>query len=79
MFNLDEAVADWRRQMAAGGIETTEVLDELESHLRDDVEQQVRSGMSTQQAFEAAVQRIGQANAIRSEFAKAGGMNGAGR
>ncbi|MGD0650007.1 MAG: permease prefix domain 1-containing protein [Verrucomicrobiia bacterium] len=79
MFNLDKAVADWRRQMAAGGIKTAEVLDELESHLRDDVEQQMRSGSNAQQAFEAAVQRIGQAGALQAEFARAGGTKEARR
>jgi hypothetical protein len=32
--------------VAAGGIKASDVLNELESHLRDDVDQQVRSGMS---------------------------------
>jgi hypothetical protein len=73
MLDLDQAIMEWRRQMAAGGIKTPKVLDELESHLRDDVEQQIRSGSSAQQAFEAAVRRIGQASALKAEFAKAGG------
>jgi hypothetical protein len=71
MFNLDQAIAEWRQQMAGGGIKTPEVLDELDSHLRDDVEQQVRSGLSVQQAFEAAAQNIGRAPVLRSEFEKA--------
>src|SRR2546427_8682508 len=70
MFNLDQAIADWRRQMLAAGIKTPVPLNELESHLRDDVEQQVRSGGNAQQAFESAVQRIGQAGALKGEFAK---------
>jgi hypothetical protein len=75
MFDLEQAIGDWRRQMAAGGIRTPAVLDELESHLRDDIEQQLRSGSSAQQAFEAAVQRIGQGNALKAEFEKVGGTN----
>lgn len=70
MFNLDHAISDWRRQMAAGGIGTPEILDELETHLREDVDQQVRSGLSQQQAFEAAVQRIGESKALKKEFRK---------
>src|SRR2546428_7761154 len=70
MFNLDQAIADWRRQMLAAGIKTPVPLNELESHLRDDVEQQVRSGVNAQPAFESAVQRIGQAGALKGEFAK---------
>lgn len=73
MFNLDQAIADWRRQMLAAGIKTPVPLDELESHLRDDVEQQVFSGSSAPQAFEIAVQRIGHAAVLECEFDKIGG------
>jgi len=72
MFKLDQAIAEWRRQMLAAGVKTPTVLDELESHLRDEVEQQMRSGMEAQEAFEIAVQRIGKPAALQNEFAKAG-------
>jgi hypothetical protein len=51
MFDLDAAITAWRRQMFACGIKSPNILDELESHLRDGVDQQVRSGLSVQQAF----------------------------
>ena len=73
MFNLDQAIAEWRRQMLAGGINTPVPLDELESHLREDVEQQVQAGVDPLQAFDAAVQRMGQASALKTEFWKVGG------
>jgi len=31
MFNLEQSIADWRRQMIAGGIKTPVPLEELES------------------------------------------------
>ncbi len=74
MFNLDQAVAEWRRQMLAGGVKHFDVLDELESHLREDVEERVHAGSNAQQAFEKAVQTIGQAAALECEFGKVGGM-----
>jgi hypothetical protein len=70
MFDLEEAIRNWRRQMAADGITNVKVLNELESHVRDDVEQHVTSGIETEQAFESAIGRIGQAQALRTEFAK---------
>jgi hypothetical protein len=70
MFNLNQAITEWRRQMTAGGIKTPAVLDELESHLREDVEQHVRSGIDAQRAFDAAVKKIGPASALRIEFKK---------
>ncbi|HEX4265162.1 MAG TPA: Clp protease N-terminal domain-containing protein [Verrucomicrobiae bacterium] len=70
MFDLDLAISEWRRQMSAGGIKSREVLAELESHLRDDVEQQMRSGIAAEKAFHEAVRRIGPADKVRVEFAK---------
>lgn len=70
MFNLERAIVEWRRQMLSAGIKSPEPLDELENHLRDDVEQKIRSGLGEQQAFDAAVQQVGCANAIKTEFKK---------
>jgi len=63
MFDLERAMMRWRRQMLAGGIEAPVPLKELESHLRAELEQQLRSGRSPAEAFEAAVRTIGQARA----------------
>ena len=71
IFNLDQAISEWRQQMAAGDIKAPDVLNELESHLRDEVDEQVRSRMSVQQALEAATYHIGQATVLRAEFEKA--------
>lgn len=70
MFNLDQAIIEWRRQMTAGGVKNSAVLDELESHVREDVERQTHSGVEAQKAFEMAVQRIGSASLIKNEFKK---------
>ena len=70
MFNLEQAITEWRRQMATGGVKAPVPLDELESHLRDEVEQQVLSGSSEERAFEIALQRIGRAEALKREFKK---------
>ena len=72
MFNLDNAIKEWRRQMLAAGIKIPALLDELEGHLRDDVEQRVRLGATGQEAFEIAVRKIGRPSALRNEFAKMG-------
>jgi uncharacterized membrane protein len=70
MFNLDKAIADWRRQMAAGGIKTPVPLEELESHLHDEIERQMESGLSEQKAFEISVRQIGQPKMLKREFKK---------
>ena len=73
MFDLDQALMAWRQQMNAAGLHDPEDLNELESHLREDVESRARSGLDERLAFEAAVQRMGQATSIRTEYAKADG------
>ena len=70
MSNLERAIAEWRRQMAASGVKTSESLNELEAHLRDDVEHSIRSGLSAEQAFEVAIRRLGDVGVLRGEFAK---------
>src|SRR5260370_26980561 len=70
MFELERAISDWRREMQCRGIKGAETLDELESHLRDDLEEQVRSGMEIQQAFDAVRGRIGQSDSLGLEFKK---------
>jgi hypothetical protein len=73
MFDLDQSIAEWRRQMHSAGIKSPAVLLELESHLREAIENQVRSGATEQQAFEATVRQIGQSDLLKGEFAKVGG------
>lgn len=70
MFNLEQEILDWRKQMLAAGFKNPEALDELESHLREDFEHQIISGLRDQQAFEMAVQQIGQGKALLREFNK---------
>ena len=70
MFNLEQSIAEWRRQMLAAGIKTPVPLEELEIHLREEIEQQLKSGLNEQDAFTASVQKIGQAHAVQSEFQK---------
>jgi ABC-type transport system involved in cytochrome c biogenesis permease subunit len=76
MFNLEQSIAEWRRRMLAAGVNNPGVLDELESHLREDVARQTRTGASAEQAFEVAVQCVGQPAALQQEFAKAAAFNG---
>lgn len=70
MFNLEQAIADWRRQISAEGIKAVGVLDELESHLREEIERQRQSGTGEQEAFRIATQRLGDAGLMRDEFRK---------
>jgi len=71
MFDLENSIADWRRQMLAAGIKTPVPLEELEIHLREEIERQMESGLNGLEAFSCAVQKIGEAHLIQNEFKKA--------
>lgn len=66
-FELDEAVDQWVRAVAScsGG-----VAEEIEDHLRSEIESGVAAGLSEEAAFHAARQRLGDSELLAREFAK---------
>jgi cation transport ATPase len=70
MFNLEQSIAEWRRQMLAAGIKAPVPLEELEIHLREEIERLGESGLSETEAFTIAALKIGPARTIQNEFEK---------
>ena len=70
MFDLEKSIAKWRGQMLAAGIQTPVPLEELEIHLREEIDQLTRSGFNGPQAFEISIQRVGQSGVLGGEFQK---------
>ena len=70
MDNLEKLVAEWRKTMMTAPNVGRETLNELENHLRENVGQLVRSGMTEPEAFQRAVTQLGGAGAIALEFQK---------
>ena len=70
MFDLEQSISEWRQQMLAAGI-TSSILDELESHLREEIKLHMKSGSNERDSFKVAVQNVGQASALTAEFRKA--------
>lgn len=70
MFELERAISDWRREMCSRGVKNPEILDELESHLRDDFEQEGRSNSDVECAFDSARTRLGPNDVLQMEFGK---------
>ena len=68
MFDLEQAISDWRAEMSARALSRA-VVDELESHLRDEIETRLRSGMAEREAFETAIKGIGEVDVLKREFA----------
>src|SRR5439155_103786 len=70
MHNLEQLIAEWRKTMMTAHNIGRETLDELENHLREDVDQLVQSGMAEPEAFQRAVTQLGGARTMASEFQK---------
>src|SRR5689334_13132838 len=70
MPELEQLIAEWRRGLAEMAGCSPEVLDELESHLRDEISQLVRAGHSEEQALTLAASRLGSPHTLATEFAK---------
>jgi hypothetical protein len=70
MFDLEKAIAHWRHEIKAKWTGNTAELDELEDHLREDSAALVRGGNTEEQAWHAALARLGDPVALRHEFAK---------
>jgi len=75
MFDLEQAIAEWRQRMRAAGIQSPVPLEELESHLREEMERLRETGLSDPTAFDAAVREMGEAGLLTVEFARAGGLS----
>lgn len=70
MFDLENAIKQWRKKMAADpGLDPGQVA-ELEAGLRDEIDGQVRQGLSVEAAFARVVAEFGPVTAIGAEFDK---------
>ncbi len=70
MPDLENLITQWRGAMAKAVEHDDGLLDELESHLREEIDRLIRSGASTTEAFQTAVARFGSPSALGGEFDK---------
>ena len=68
MRNFEPDIADWRRQLIAAGIKSADVLNELESHLREDIERRIRDGGDAKRVFELATAQLGEPSVLKMEL-----------
>jgi hypothetical protein len=70
MFTVEQAVENWKNELRQKQTVMESDIEELESHLRDEMEQLAPLGLSEEEAFLIAVRRIGDTTQMASEFAK---------
>lgn len=75
MPELEQLIAEWRASMNASSHASRETLDELENHLREEVEKLLRSGLSETEAFQRAVAKLGSPATLAGEFEKLRGAS----
>jgi putative ABC transport system permease protein len=70
MFDLETAIARWRKRMGADpGLEPGFVA-EIESHLRDKIDALVGEGRNPEEAFQEAARALGESALVGSDFTK---------
>ena len=67
---LERQIAEWRAFVARSKAITGPDIEELEGHLRDQIETLTGAGLDGDEAFLVAVKRIGSLNALSREFAR---------
>ena len=70
MFDLNDAIKNWRRNLEEGGKIGCEDIDELESHLWDELDQLAKMGPVREEDFSKAVVQLGDVSRLNEEFSK---------
>ena len=71
--HLEALLQHWRRQCEAQETFSASQIEELEAHLRDSAQSLVSAGLTDDEAFLIATQRLGQPTALAQQFQTNGG------
>jgi hypothetical protein len=70
MHNLDQSIAEWRKTISRTPSLGPDTLDELESHLRENISAMVESGIPEPEALQQAIAQLGPVGEVTAEFQK---------
>ena len=73
MSDIEHRIENWRDELSQAESLTPDDLAELESHLRDTIDQVRELGLSVDEAFVVATCRLGEIDSLRREFHKTNG------
>lgn len=75
MFDLEWNIRSWSDYLRArGNFKETDIL-ELENHLRDEIDDLMKTGLSQDESFLIGVKRLGNVNTISQEYSKVNSEN----
>jgi putative ABC transport system permease protein len=70
MFDLERAIQQWKKALDKNSALEDGYKEELENHLRDKIDYLMNQNLSEKEAFEEAVQKIGEASNIGEDYYK---------
>ena len=70
MSDIEKQIEQWREGLAGSELLGGSDVNELENHLREEMERLKTSGLSDEEAFLIARRRLGDTGALENEFAK---------
>ncbi|UCE42564.1 MAG: ABC transporter permease [Candidatus Aminicenantes bacterium] len=70
MFDREKAIKQWRKKLMKNASMEDGYIEEMESHLRDVIEDKIKLGMIDEQAFIASIKEMGYADPIGREYHK---------
>src|SRR5436853_897016 len=70
MFDVEERIAAWRAAMVKSLGDKTDTIDELESHLREQLHRLALEGHAADEAWRRALERLGPPRELAEEFRK---------
>lgn len=70
MFQLEMSLENWRRKLADSSSFTKPDIDELESHLLDEIDALKKQKLTDEETFYVACSRIGSVDLLSDEFGK---------
>jgi putative ABC transport system permease protein len=71
MFDLEKEIRNWVRTLRRSENLEDSDITELESHLRDEIDHQIKRGLDEEEAFRAALKKSAPAGILRQEYDKA--------
>ena len=70
MFNLEKAIGKWKKSLRKNPALEDGYIGELESHLRDEIDEAIENGKSVEEAFDNAVNKLGNIENIAGQYYK---------
>ena len=75
MLNTEQKIKSWKKSLRTNRSFEDGYIEELESHLRDLIEEEINNGKSEEEALDFAIRKIGKTNDIGNEFYKSDTTN----